>query len=235
MMKKLQPTLWGIVPAAGIGSRFESKIPKQYAKVAGKTILEHSVSALLSHAGIEQVIISLAQEDTWFEKTPLAKHANLQTVTGGSTRMQSVLNALQALSDKARPLDWVLVHDAARPCLSRTALTQLIESCYMHTVGGILASPVSATVKQINTQQHIIQTLNRNTMSLAQTPQMFRYEILLNALTDASARKKNVTDESQAVELFGYCPKVVKNLSPNLKLTYPYELKMIETLLTEKR
>lgn len=216
---------WAVVPAAGVGARMASETPKQYLKVAGKTVLEHSVQALLNAAAIETVIVALHAEDTEAMKLPVMSDAKVRAVTGGAQRSDSVLaglTALQALGAGAQ--DWVLVHDAARPGIRTTLVEALIAQVGSSNVGGILALPLTDTVKQADSQALVAATLDRSSLWRAQTPQMFRLGELIEALQAATADGVQVTDEAAAMERAGYPVQLVTGEPANLKVTEPADL-----------
>jgi 2-C-methyl-D-erythritol 4-phosphate cytidylyltransferase len=224
------PAHWVVIPAAGKGSRFGADIPKQYlplisphapaSPAAGRCVLECTLACFADDARIAGIVVAVAADDAHWPRLGISRHARVHTVQGGAERADSVLNALdylQARNDVA-PGDWVLVHDAARPCLSQRALDDLLATLADDPVGGILAIPVSDTVKQAAAGR-IDATLDRNTLWLAQTPQMFRVGMLQQALRDALAAGASVTDEASAMEWAGYSPRLVPGEARNLKIT----------------
>lgn len=224
-------TYWAIVPAAGQGHRYQTTAPKQYTVIGQSTVLEHSLRALLAESRIKGIVIALDEQDAHFQTLACAHDTRVITVKGGASRMQSVRNALQALKTRATDTDWVLVHDAARPCLTPSALTHLIETLKTHPVGGVLATPVHSTLKQADAHGYVVNTQPRTHMWLAHTPQMFQYARLNEALLHASEQGVEATDEAQAIEALGFCPKLVAHPDPNPKLTTPEDLAFIEYLL----
>lgn len=222
---------FALVPAAGSGSRFGGELPKQYMPLAGKPLIHHALAALCASTDIETVFVVLAPDDAhWhhFDWSPFG--ARLQPLfCGGRTRAESVLNGL--LASELEPDDWVLVHDAARPCLSQTQLARLIGELRDDDVGGILAVPVADTLKRADAAGRITKTESREGLWQAQTPQMFRAGLLLQALQQA----KGVTDEASAVEALGLKPKLVEGESSNFKVTYAQDLQLAELLLQNRR
>jgi 2-C-methyl-D-erythritol 4-phosphate cytidylyltransferase len=223
-----EPKIWAVIPAAGVGSRFHADSPgfsgaKQYARIGHATVLEHSAAALLQNAQLEKVVIALHPEDTRGKKLPLLQHNKICFVQGGAQRADSVRNALLYLCDFADKNDWVLVHDAARPCLSAVDLQSLLDTLYGDPVGGILASPVTDTLKKINGSV-IEYTVDRSTIWQAQTPQMFRFGLLLECLQQAQHKQLPVTDEASAIEAGGHKARVVMGSRSNIKVTYPDDL-----------
>lgn len=222
-----------IIPAAGIGQRMGLATPKQYLKLAGRTVLEHSVLRLLAAHQIEQVIIALHPADTTFPQLPLASWPQVSVVTGGATRADSVLAALQSPS-LADPETLVVVHDAARPGLPRDCLQALLtQATEAPSVGAMLALPAYDTVKQGRAGQ-VVQTLPRETIWLAQTPQVFQAGSLRLALQAAVGQGKLVTDEAHAMELQGYQPALVMGSRRAMKLTTPEDLPLLEFFLQQE-
>jgi len=219
-----------IIPAAGSGSRMASASPKQYLRLAGKPLLHHSLALFCQHPDIYQVHLALSPQDhIWQNLSPADsfQHAKLNLYrTGGASRAETVYNTLQAIQADAQ--DWVLVHDAARPGLNRILLDRLLTSLIHDPVGGILAMPISDTVKRADQQQHIVQTESREGLWAAQTPQMFRYASLLKALQTVDCI---ATDEAQAIEALGLQAKLVEGAPRNLKVTYPHDLILLQAIL----
>lgn len=211
---------WAIVPAAGIGTRvLGSPVPKQYLRIEGKTILEHALAPLISNEHIMGVVVALHADDQCFTDLTIdCKNKELWTVTGGDSRVQSVANALAYLQDYADKSDFVLVHDAARPCLTSADLQKLIDTCIEDAVGGILATPLRDTIKQVS-DNTVIATINRDVHWRALTPQMFRFGLLVEAMNDATQKKIEITDEACAVEALGFRPRVIEGDARNIKVT----------------
>lgn len=226
-----KPRCWAIVPAAGVGSRFGGAFPKQYFSLCGKTVLEHSVERILSLPFIETVHVPVSSSDNYWPQTELSKRTDIVLIGGGKERADSVLNALNAIAAVAGDSDWVLVHDAARPCVKVEDINRLYAEVCKLGVGGILASPVADTVKQLN-EGCIEKTIDRSSLWLAQTPQIFPVGILRECLSLALEKGLAVTDEASAVELFGHKPIVVQGSSVNLKITRPGDLPIAEAILS---
>ncbi|MFT4629103.1 MAG: 2-C-methyl-D-erythritol 4-phosphate cytidylyltransferase [Arenicella sp.] len=225
--------IWVIVPAAGSGQRMATNTPKQYLQIQGKTILETTLDLFLANDQIARVVVSLAADDLLWPTLPCASNAKVISTLGGSTRALSVCNGLVALKAWVDDADWVLVHDAARPCLSAGALNDFILKLRVHAVGGILAVPVKDTLKlSKSTSGQILKTLNRDNVWHAQTPQMFRYGLLLDAMQQALTSGHEITDEASAMELAGYSPQLIESDSRNLKVTTPEDLTLATFLLT---
>ncbi len=220
--------LWGVVPAAGISRRMGGDRPKQYLPLAGRTVLEHSVTRLLEHPAVTVVAVARRDDDPYWPTLPLAADPRVIAAPGGAERMHSVLNGLRALP--AADDDWVLVHDAARPCLRLDDLETLVSTLAGHPVGGLLALSMADTVKRV-AEGEVVETVDRNPLWRALTPQMFRYRLLREALEAALEAGVVVTDEAQAVERRGLRPQVVAGSADNLKITHPGDLELAELFL----
>jgi 2-C-methyl-D-erythritol 4-phosphate cytidylyltransferase len=229
-------TCVALVPAAGSGSRFAAGQPKQYQPLSGKPLLWHAVAAL-ARAPVETVFVVLAPEDKVFATCDWSAFAGkLETLyCGGETRRDSVYNGLVAAMADVQADDWVLVHDAARPCLPPADLARLYEECRNDEIGGILALPIADTVKRAGKDeggaQRIAGTEDRNQLWLAQTPQMFRAGLLAQALRRA---KGAITDEASAVEQLGLKPRLVPGSRENLKVTWPEDLALAQSILARR-
>lgn len=223
------PRIWAVVPAAGRGARMGSEIPKQYLELAGRTILEHTLERLLNEARIASIVVALAADDAQGEAIAAACGQRVRTTLGGAERCHSVLNGITALG--ALDADWVLVHDAARPCLRAADLARLIDELVGgEACGGILGVPVKDTLKRCRAGS-IEATVDRSSLWHALTPQMFRVGVLRSALEDALAAGRIVTDEAQAIELQGLVPRMVEGHADNLKITRPEDLPLAEHYL----
>ena len=227
------PRHFAIVPAAGSGARFGAEKPKQYLDLLGRPLIYHTLKVLTASPDIERVWVVLSPDDRewgqydWSELGP-----KLETLRcGGATRAESVSNGLQAAAMVAGDDDWVLVHDAARPCLSLAMLDALFSELAEDPVGGILAVPVADTIKRADSEQRVAATEPRDGLWQAQTPQMFRYGQLKKALEMTS----NVTDEAGAIEAAGLKPRLVKADSTNLKVTYPADLALAAMILRARK
>ena len=218
-----------LVPAAGSGSRFGAYLPKQYLPLAGKPLIHHALATLCAHPRIDRVVVVLSPDDLyWRDHDWSALGPKLMPVhCGGASRAVSVRNGLFELTGWARPDDWVLVHDAARPCLSGALLDTLITGLADDAVGGLLAVPVADTLKRADDQGRVACTVPRAAMWQAQTPQMFRLALLHDALD----RGTDVTDEASAIEAAGLAPKLVASSAGNLKVTWPEDMKLAELIL----
>jgi 2-C-methyl-D-erythritol 4-phosphate cytidylyltransferase len=227
------PRHYAIVPAAGSGSRFGSGTPKQYLSLSGRPLIHHTLAALVACPEIDRVWVVLAPDDSEWDRYDWSElGSKLETLRcGGTTRADSVSNGLRAAAMVAADDDWVLVHDAARPCLSREMLSELLNELAADPVGGILAVPVADTLKRADSEQRIVATEPRDGLWQAQTPQMFRYGLLRAALEKCRA----VTDEAGAIEALGLKPKLVRGDATNLKVTYPADLALAALILRGRK
>src|SRR5436309_13474934 len=224
---------FGLVPAAGSGSRFGSEVLKQYSPLAGKPMLYHSIARLLATPEVEIAFVVLAPGDTEFRRHDWSAFGTrlAPLYGGGARRRDSVLNGLIAAASLVDPNDWILVHDAVRPCLGTPELRRLIDEAGADEVGGILAVPVTDTLKRADDEQRIAATEPRDGLWRAQTPQMFRHRMLLGALREA----EHVTDEASAVEALGDQPKLVEGRTKEMQGTLPADLEIAEKMLRNLR
>lgn len=225
------PGYWVVVPAAGIGARMGSGLPKQYLLLNDKTILEHTLNRLLQIPHLIGIVVAVSNTDSCWSTLSVSQHSRIHTVQGGAERADSVLNGLHFLQDKLQDDDWVLVHDAARPCVTLSNIVNLCETLQSDKVGGILAVSVSDTIKNVGTDNSILNTVDRRPLWQAQTPQLFRYKLLRDCLSKTLASKENITDEASALELCGFTPKVVEGRSDNIKITRSDDLPLAEFIL----
>lgn len=216
-----------IIPAAGSGSRMGDVLPKQYLRLAGKPMIEHTLQVFFNHPRIASIHLALNPLDEFWRSFILEPTSKLKLhYTGGEGRSATVLNTLNAID--AAEDDWILVHDAARPGLTHRMLDKLIRELEHDPVGGLLAVPLADTLKQSDAFNHVAKTIPRTQLWQAQTPQMFRFSLLKQALT---AYKGQSTDEAEAIEALGLQPKLVQGELRNLKVTYPQDLALLEALL----
>ncbi len=227
------PRYWAVVPAAGVGKRMASAIPKQYHSLAGSTVIEQTLERLLSHPQIQSIFVALSEQDGWWPDGSFATDPRVIRVAGGAERCHSVLNALGALSAVAAEDDWVLVHDAARPCLRESDLERLIDKLSSHPVGGLLGVPVRDTMKRTDNAA-VTATVPREQLWHAFTPQMFRLGLLHSALKEALERGEMVTDEASAIELSGLQPLMVEGHADNIKITRPEDLALATFFLQQQ-
>lgn len=211
--------LWVIVPAAGTGSRFGADLPKQYASLLDCCVLEHTLLRLLEFVDPNRVLVAISADDRHWNQLQIARDSRVETVAGGTERADSVENALHALSGRAQDSDWVLVHDAARPCLEQDDMQSLMREIENHPAGGLLAVPVADTLKRAGPDSEVEATVDRQDLWQAQTPQVFRYGLLHRAMRDAREQGLQVTDEASAMECAGFAPKLVIGSRTNIKIT----------------
>lgn len=223
-----------LIPAAGTGSRMGAALPKQYLRLQNQPVIAHCLQLFAASPLITKVFVVLSQDDAFWQK-----HMNDVTLSekvsclhcGGDSRAQTVLNGLEAIADQVKSDDWVLVHDAARPGLSQKLLTSLIEQLQQDAVGGLLALPLADTLKKAAQDSEpaiVSETVPREGLWQAQTPQMFRYAMLKQALQQP---QETPTDEAQAIESLGFQPKLVTGALRNLKVTYPQDLAVVSALM----
>lgn len=220
---------FALVPAAGNGVRFASERPKQYAALAGKTVLAHTIERL--HAGLPctRTLVLLAPGDRWFEQVIGEKPGVTPLRCGGRTRAETVAHGLDALASLATNDDWVIVHDAVRACVDLASLERLRSALAHDPVGGLLAVPLACTIKRDDGEMHVARTEPRERLWCAQTPQMFRFGVLRRAFAQPDIAR--FTDEAQAVEALGLHPRLVEGSSTNLKVTFPEDLLLAAAIL----
>ncbi|WP_144210333.1 2-C-methyl-D-erythritol 4-phosphate cytidylyltransferase [Shewanella donghaensis] len=222
-----------IVPAAGIGARMGATIPKQYLALGEQSILAHTLDSLISHKNIKQVIVALHPDDTFFGSLSQASHPKVKTVIGGGERADSVLCALNCIDESSHESPWVLVHDAARPCLTHDDIEKLLHARIEHPQGAILAMPVRDTMKRSNGSSDIIsETVSRENLWHALTPQLFPCSSLQQHLSDALKQGVQITDEASAMEWAGIQPGLVSGRADNIKVTHPDDLQLALLFLT---
>ena len=218
-----------VIPAAGIGQRVGASIPKQYLPLLGKTIIEHSLSPFLENPRVIRVIVSLAKNDQWFKQLPIAQHTKIETVEGGAERVDSVLAALKMIA----PEDFVLVHDAARPCITNEDIEKLINTVEQQQQGAILACRVRDTMKRSDQDYRISTTVERENLWHALTPQMFLNEQLIDVIM-ANLCSQKITDEASAFEMSGLPVMIVEGRADNLKVTREEDLSLAAFYLSQK-
>ena len=226
--------LWSAVPAAGIGLRMGAEVPKQYLPLAGRCVIEHTLDVLISHPRVAGVCVALNARDPYWPATAFAGHPRILTAVGGQERMNSVRSALEAIGRRGADDDWVMVHDAARPCLRSDDIDRLISQLWDDPVGGLLAVPVRDTMKLADGEKRVHQTVDRANLWHALTPQMFRIGVLRRAVDAAVEDGIVVTDEASAIEHIGLAPALVEGRSDNLKITHPADLPLAEFFLQRK-
>ncbi len=225
--------IWCVIPAAGTGQRMGADRPKQYLELAGRMVIEHTLEKFVSHSRIAGVVVALAAEDCWWDKVKLSAGCELRRCDGGEKRFESVLNGLNVLKDGgAGKEDWVLVHDAARPCVRREDIDRLIHAATAHPVGAVLGIPVRDTMKRADASANVRKTVSRAGLWHAFTPQMFRLGPLAASLKRALEEGADVTDEAQAMERTGAYPVMVEGHADNLKITTPTDLQLAEHFIS---
>lgn len=240
MFSHTPPKFWLIIPAAGIGSRMQMDKPKQYLQIENKTILEHTIACFLDHSAFEEVYVGLSEQDIYFDKSALSRDSAIKTFVGGSQRADTVLKGLEFISDKAGPNDWVWVHDAARPCLSRAEIDLLIDELKRSDTGLVLGVPVSDTLKRVTGSgelgkpPEVNATVDRDGLWRAMTPQIFRYAALRQALKFCRDNNKVITDEASALENIGQRVSMVQGSEQNIKVTLPADIAKAQEYLAKK-
>lgn len=231
-------SIWAVIPAAGIGQRMQSDVPKQYLALAGSTVIEKTIHRLLAVNKVKGLAISLRRDDQYWDNLNIVSSKPVIRAEGGAERCDSVLNAMKALADRKgfdADNDWVLVHDAVRPCVRLEDIDQLIEQATANEAGGLLALPVRDTMKRQAVDSSSVQkTEDREGLWHALTPQLFPYKILQTALMKAIDDNVTVTDESSAMEYAGYAPLLVKGHEDNIKITRPNDLRLAELFIADQ-
>jgi 2-C-methyl-D-erythritol 4-phosphate cytidylyltransferase len=222
-------TFTAVVPAAGRGSRMQANKPKQYLSLGDKTIIEHTLARLLAHPQIEKIVVVIAEDDLYFPLLAIASHPQIEMTVGGPERAISVLNGLACVET-----DWVLVHDAARPCITMSDLNALLAVAEHNADGAILATPVKDTMKRANAQHCIEKTIERGHLWHALTPQMFPTQQLADAISAGLAKSLVLTDEASAMELAGFHPLLIAGRADNIKVTQPEDLALAAFILQQQ-
>lgn len=235
-MSACLPAFWAVIPAAGVGARMAADRPKQYLQLGGRTILEHSLGCFLDHPNLKGLVVSLAVDDPYWPNLACAADPRIQRADGGAERSGSVLNALLQLNALgASDDDWVLVHDAARPNLSREDLDTLLAQLADDPVGGLLAVPARDTLKRVDKRGRVVETIDRSLIWQAYTPQMFRLGALHRALADSLVADALITDEASAMEWSGQAPRLVEGRADNIKVTRPEDLEWLRLRWANRR
>ncbi|WP_312584602.1 2-C-methyl-D-erythritol 4-phosphate cytidylyltransferase [Acinetobacter sp.] len=222
--------LWVILPAAGSGSRFSKTELKQYQMIQERTVLEHTV-ARLNQLPLAGYVLAIGEQDNVAKMLPFSSQEKAHFCLGGAERVNSVLNALTYLSQIASEDEWVLVHDAARPCVGLDCLQQLVNTAITNDQAAILAIPVRDTLKRVVTNFDIEETVDRSMLWQAQTPQMAKLGVLKRAIEQALQDGATITDEASALEHIGEQVSVVQGRSDNIKITYPDDLELAKLIL----
>ena len=231
-MNKKQ-NIWVIIPAAGVGKRMGSNTPKQYLNLNNKTVIEHTLSVFDQHESISEIVVAISEGDEYWSSLKANLTKPLHIAKGGKERCDSVLNGLKFIENKAENDDWVLVHDAARPCLRNDDLSLLLDTLKEHAVGGILAVPVRDTMKRSTGENSIKETVERENLWHALTPQMFLFSMLKSSIEEALNNNEVITDEASAIELAGYQPILVEGHADNIKITRPEDLDLASFFLQQ--
>ena len=221
-----------LIPAAGSGTRFGGAVMKQYLPICGRPVLAHSISAFNFHPAVAGITVVLAENDQMFDATVGSLFADINTVQGGDTRAESVRNGLQSIKDKHPETEWVLVHDAARPCLPPDCLDQLLDKGREDQDGALLAVPVGDTLKRSDEDSCSVSTEDRRGLWSAQTPQLFPLDALCAAIDTAREAGHHLTDEASAMEFAGARPKLIMGSAANIKITHPGDLMIAEAWLS---
>ena len=228
-------TIWAVLPAAGIGRRMGSTIPKQYLSIDGVPLLLHSLRRLSAVKEIEKIVVVIHPEDSrWVElegSIAVEFENRIITVMGGDERYQSVLNGLTAMAEFADDNDWVIVHDAVRPCVRTSDIENLISKVSLHPIGGLLGSAVDNTLKKVDADLTVIETVDRESYWNALTPQMFRFAALKESIEAVVASGEQVTDEAAAMEVAGFKPIMVAGSKDNIKITVESDLVLASQIL----
>ena len=227
--------IWCVVPAAGRGQRFGAVIPKQYAPLVGVPMLVRTLDRLVAHPRVAGAMVALAADDAFWPGISELEGKPVHTCVGGADRADSVLAALDALASMCAVDDWVMVHDAARPCVRHCDIDALLDQGMAHADGAILAAPIRDTVKRGSAGAAIVETIDRAHLWRALTPQLFRYGALRDALRSVladPAQRALVTDEAAAMEARGHRPLLVAGADDNIKVTTLHDLALAEFILT---
>ena len=231
MALKSGEKLWAVVPAAGQGRRVGGTVPKQYLDIAGVPVLAHSLNRLAAVQQIDGIFVGISKTDKHWQNLPLPQGVRVVGYTGGQSRAETVWLGLQALQGCVRAEDWVLVHDAARPCVHIKDIDTLISEVVPSFEGGLLAVPITDTIKVANQDSTAKQTMDRRMLWRAQTPQLFRFSVLCTALQAVAHDLESISDESAAVEKLGLNPLIVQSAEGNIKITNSKDLQLAEFFL----
>lgn len=225
---------WAIVPAAGVGRRMNSEVPKQYLEILGKTLIEHTLQRLLDFSLLEKLVVVLGEDDEYYQDIPLLRDPGIILAKGGKERYHSVMNGLSVLDELAEDTDWVLVHDVARPCVRQSDLDWLVKCLEGNHVGGLLGMPVRDTMKRANEEGVILETVDRDNLWHALTPQMFRLKLLVDSLNVSMEAGIVITDEASAMEYSGHKPMMVEGHGDNIKVTRAPDLALASLYLQQQ-
>jgi 2-C-methyl-D-erythritol 4-phosphate cytidylyltransferase len=241
MVEHSRSVIWAVVPAAGIGARMSSPVPKQYLQLQGKPVLAATLQRLLELPFIKKIVVAVSAEelgalDSHWQRLEFHSNPRIQACMGADTRYGSVFNALAALADQADENDWIMVHDAVRPCVRTRDISSLVSALQHHPVGGLLSAPIRDTLKLADSEGNCVhRTLDRRHVWSAFTPQMFRYGLLRKALQHAVSSGGEITDEAAAVEALGCSPLLIAGNPDNIKITHPEDLLLASAILTAQK
>jgi 2-C-methyl-D-erythritol 4-phosphate cytidylyltransferase len=231
---RADPALWALVPAAGAGLRMGADRPKQYLALMGRPILQFTLERLGSYVPLRGILVGISADDRFWPSLPTNLPKVLGTFAGGAERAHTVMNGLRILAQHARPDDWVMVHDAVRPCVRHADLDRLMNAVHATRDGGLLGLPLADTVKRVDATEQVVETVPRSGLWRALTPQVFPLVRLQQALQQAIAQGIAVTDESAAIELAGGRPRMVAGHPDNIKVTLPADLALAEVYLRQQ-
>lgn len=236
-MQQPRPSVGVVIPAAGIGKRMQAEQPKQYLPVLGKTILERTLERFVDLDFVSQVVVALAQHDEHFSTLPISQHPKIVTVTGGVERADSVFSGIEYFISKQ--IEWVMVHDAARPCVPQIDIDKLYRQCIDNRTPGILAIPCRDTMKRAQPQSNVIDnTVDRQNLWHALTPQCAPTQLLHSALlaqvNEDGQMTAKVTDEASALEMHGVEVQLIEGSSRNIKVTLPEDLQLAELFIASE-
>ena len=226
---------WCVVPAAGVGKRMGAPVPKQYLPLLGARVADHTLATLLRVNLFSRIVVALSAEDEWWPESSDMTSPRVLRCEGGAERFHSVLKGLDALAGLAHDEDWVLVHDIARPCVRLSDIERLVSAVRGHPVGGLLASPVRDTMKRADASGAVAETVDRQGLWHALTPQMFRYGLLRTAIREGMDRGLAMTDEASAMEAQGYAPLLIEGAADNIKITHPQDLALAALFLQQRQ
>ena len=225
--------IWCVIPASGTGTRVGAAKPKQYLKLNGVTILQRTLKVFIDLPEITAIVVGIADSDIWWQKLTDSGHEKISTAPGGTERIHTVISGLARLRSvyDADDTDWVLVHDAVRPCVEPEDIRRLVQTCKISECGGLLGVEVVDTVKRVDEENRVLLTESRRGLWRAMTPQMFRLGTLEDALHNAVRTGELPSDESSAMELAGYHPKMVSGSPLNIKITKASDIKLLEKII----
>lgn len=230
-MEKEKAKFWAVIPAAGIGKRMGSDVPKQYLKLGDSTVIERTLTVLLDHYGINGAVVALGKDDPYWPGLEFTHHKPLYTVDGGKERYDSVINALKKLLEIGNEDDWVLVHDAVRPNVSSADIAKLIEEGCKTDDGALLGYHVRDTMKRAGNDNRVEITVDRVKLWHALTPQMFPLRKLYDATVNARQSGVAITDDASAMELAGFAPLMVGGEASNIKITTQNDYEIIKKIM----